>query len=115
MSSSLRLSYGIYFAHADVSREQKAIAEKEKHEKEMEWHINQMNMRFSPMYRTSSAHRSPWYQAPSAHSRQRQTDGRRAETAFGIVQRSVQRMLKLVNQLLDFQKLENDGEGGGIV
>jgi signal transduction histidine kinase/ligand-binding sensor domain-containing protein/DNA-binding response OmpR family regulator len=89
-------------------QEQKAIAEKEKHEKEMEWHINQMNMRF--FSNVSHEFRTPltMISGPiSTLAKDKRMAGEQKQL-LGIVQRSVKRMLKLVNQLLDFQKLEND-------
>ncbi len=89
-------------------RIQKEIAKREKREKEAEWETNQMNMRF--FSNVSHEFRTPLTMilGPiSSLSNDKRITGDQKHL-LSIVQRSVDRMLKLVNRLLQFQKLESD-------
>lgn len=88
--------------------EQKKLAEKEKMEKEAEWETNKMNMRF--FSNASHEFRTPLTMIAGpvntlSMDKRLSIDQRQL---LQIVKRSVNRMLRLVNQMLDFQKLESD-------
>ncbi len=89
-------------------RRERKIAEKAEMEKAQEHHINQMNMNF--FANVSHEFRTPLtlIAGPIAQiaSDNRLDDGTRR--LVGTVQHSVDRMLRLVNQMLDFNKLEED-------
>lgn len=89
-------------------RKERQIAEKAEREKAQEHHINQMNMNF--FANVSHEFRTPLTLIAGPIS-QIASDSRLDESTRGLVgtvQHSVDRMLKLVNQMLDFNKLEED-------
>ena len=77
-------------------------------EKEHEHRINQMNMNF--FANVSHEFRTPLtvISAPIAQMVNDQALSGETRHLLGIVQRSVNRMLRLVNQMMDFHKLEDD-------
>lgn len=112
-------AYSIYFVLATAIallflrailrlKAEREAARRAQLEKEQEQRVNQMNMSFfaniSHEFRTPLTMISgPVTQLCNAP----QIDGENKNLLF-IVQRSVNRMLRLVNQLMDFNKLEND-------
>lgn len=89
-------------------RLQKLMTQKAEMEKETELHTNQMNMRF--FSNISHEFRTPltMISGPIASLCDDRHITGNTKQLLSIVQRSVNRMLRLVNQLMDFQKLEND-------
>ena len=89
-------------------RAEKAALRRAEQEKEQEQQVNQMNMSF--LANVSHEFRTPltMIAGPVAQLCDSPDIGGRSKELLYIVQRSVNRMLKLVNQLLDFNKLEND-------
>ena len=89
-------------------RAEKAALRRAEQEKEQEQRVNQMNMSF--FANVSHEFRTPltMIAGPVAQLCDSPDIGGRSKELLYIVQRSVNRMLKLVNQLLDFNKLEND-------
>lgn len=89
-------------------RKERQIAQKAEMEKAQEHHINQMNMNF--FANVSHEFRTPLTLIAGPISQiasdKRLDEGTRK--LVGTVQHSVDRMLKLVNQMLDFNKLEED-------
>ena len=88
--------------------EEKQLKVKAQQEKEQERKVNQMNMSF--FANISHEFRTPLTMiagpvAQLAAAEQMTDDNKRL---LDIVQRNIRRMLRLVNQLLDFNKLEND-------
>lgn len=88
--------------------EEKQAKVKAQQEKEQERKVNQMNMSF--FANISHEFRTPLTMiagpvAQLAQASEMTTDNKRL---LDIVQRNIRRMLRLVNQLLDFNKLEND-------
>lgn len=93
------------YLHIQAAKQKALQAEREK---EHELHVNQMNMNFfanvSHEFRTPLTIISgPIEQLCADNS----INGEDKHLLF-IVQRSVRRMLRLVNQMMDFHKLEND-------
>ncbi len=89
-------------------RKQKRLARQAALEKEQELRTNQMNMSF--FSNISHEFRTPltMIAGPVATLCEKDDISENDKTLLHIVQRSVNRMLKLVNQMLDFHKLEND-------
>ncbi len=89
-------------------RKQKQIARQADLEKEQELRTNQMNMSF--FSNISHEFRTPltMIAGPVATLCEKDSISEEDKNLLRIVQRSVNRMLKLVNQMLDFHKLEND-------
>lgn len=77
-------------------------------EKEHEKKVNQMNMSF--FANISHEFRTPLTMISGPVTQLLDSDGLTVENKrlLNIVQRNIRRMLRLVNQLLDFNKLEND-------
>lgn len=99
-----------WYIHQNLKRLrlQKLKTQKAEMEKEAELHTNQMNMRF--FSNISHEFRTPltMISGPIASLSSNRQLPAEAKQLLNIVQRSVNRMLRLVNQLMDFQKLEND-------
>ena len=97
----------IYVARKRLVRAREEAREIEK-EKEQEQRTNKMNMSFF----ANIAHefRTPltMISGPVTQLAQSETVGKENRHLLAIAQHSVQRMFKLVNQLMDFNKLEND-------
>lgn len=87
---------------------EKETARRARLEKEQEQRVNQMNMSF--FANVSHEFRTPLTMITGPVAQLCQAPGIDEENKklLYIVQRSVNRMLKLVNQLMDFNKLEND-------
>jgi len=89
-------------------RAEKEVARRARQEKEQEQRVNQMNMSFfaniSHEFRTPLTMISGPVTQLCNNSRIEGED----KNLLRIVQRSVNRMLRLVNQMMDFNKLEND-------
>ena len=81
---------------------------KAQQEKEQELKINQMNMSF--FANVSHEFRTPLTMILGPVSQLAESSGMNVDNKrlLDIVQRNIYRMLRLVNQLLDFNKLEND-------
>lgn len=89
-------------------RAEKAAAFMAEQEKEQEQRVNRMNMSF--FANISHEFRTPLTMI-AGPVQILQTDERlndESRAMIGIIQRNVQRMLRLVNQLMDFNRLEND-------
>ena len=107
----LLVSAGIIYLIVKVRRQmniEKSAKRKAEQEKEQERKVNQMNMSF--FANISHEFRTPLTMisgpvAQLAASNEMTNENRRL---LDIVQRNIRRMLRLVNQLLDFNKLEND-------
>ena len=105
------VSIGIIYLITQVRRQmniEKSAKRKAEQEKEQERKVNQMNMSF--FANISHEFRTPLTMiagpvAQLSHATEMTNDNRRL---LDIVQRNIHRMLRLVNQLLDFNKLEND-------
>lgn len=70
--------------------------------------MNKMNMSFLPTYRTRIPHTAHHISGPVTQLCENpKIEGENKQLLY-IIQRSVGRMLRLVNQLMDFNKLEND-------
>ena len=89
-------------------RAEKAAALQAEREKEQEQRVNRMNMSF--FANVSHEFRTPltMIAGPVAQLCDSPRIGGSDKNLLCIVQRSVNRMLQLVNQMLDFNKLEND-------
>lgn len=87
---------------------ERAKTERAIYEKEQERRVNEMNMSF--FANISHEFRTPltMISAPLEQLRHGGNLNSEQDSMLRIVQRSVRRMLRLVNQLLDFHKLEND-------
>ena len=87
---------------------EKEMAKKAEEEKAQEQRINKMNMSF--FANISHEFRTPltMISGPVEQLYESQDINKHNKQLLTIVNRSVDRMLKLVNQLLDFNKLEND-------
>lgn len=100
----------IYFLYRTRKRinEEKQMARKAEEEKEQEQRINKMNMSF--FANISHEFRTPltMISGPVEQLCESNDINKHDKQLLGIINRSVIRMLKLVNQLLDFNKLEND-------
>ncbi|MBQ2111667.1 MAG: response regulator, partial [Bacteroidales bacterium] len=81
---------------------------KAQQEKEQEKKVNQMNMSF--FANISHEFRTPLTMISGPVTQLQESSGMTVEDKrlLNIVQRNIRRMLRLVNQLLDFNKLEND-------
>ncbi len=88
--------------------QERYLARKAEEEKEQEQRINKMNMSF--FANISHEFRTPltMISGPVEQLRDSQTTSPHDRQLLTIIDRSVKRMLRLVNQLLDFNKLEND-------
>lgn len=89
-------------------RAEKAVALQAEHEKAQEQRVNKMNMSF--FANVSHEFRTPLTMISGPIMQLCSSTGIVGEdkNLLFIVQRSVNRMLKLVNQMMDFNKLEND-------
>jgi signal transduction histidine kinase/ligand-binding sensor domain-containing protein/DNA-binding response OmpR family regulator len=89
-------------------REEKEAARRAEQEKEQEQRVNRMNMSF--FANISHEFRTPltMISGPVAQLCETKDITGGNKNLLYIVQRSVERMLRLVNQLMDFNKLEND-------
>jgi signal transduction histidine kinase/DNA-binding response OmpR family regulator/ligand-binding sensor domain-containing protein len=98
----------IVYSTAKRIRKSRALVRREKQEKEQEKRINRMNMNF--FTNVSHEFRTPltMISGPVATLCNDNTITGDNKKILYIIQRSVNRMLKLVNQLLDFNKLEED-------
>lgn len=87
---------------------EKKMARKAEEEKEQEQRINKMNMSF--FANISHEFRTPltMISGPVEQLCESADISKHNKQLLNIINRSVNRMLKLVNQLLDFNKLEND-------
>lgn len=87
---------------------EKEMARKAEEEKEQEQRINKMNMSF--FANISHEFRTPltMISGPVEQLCESTDINKHNKQLLNIINRSVNRMLKLVNQLLDFNKLEND-------
>jgi signal transduction histidine kinase/DNA-binding response OmpR family regulator/ligand-binding sensor domain-containing protein len=90
------------------TRKNKSLVRQKEMEKEQEKRINKMNMNF--FTNVSHEFRTPltMISGPVSQLCNDQTIVGENKKMLYIIQRSVNRMLKLVNQLLDFNKLEED-------
>ncbi len=88
--------------------EEKRLAQKAEDEREQEQRLNKMNMSF--FANISHEFRTPltMIAGPVQQLRDDKSIAVADRRLLDIVARSVERMLRLVNQLLDFNKLEND-------
>lgn len=89
-------------------RKEKQLVRKAREEKEQEQRVNRMNMSF--FANVSHEFRTPltMISGPVAQLCQSERIPEGDRRLLLIVQRSVARMLRLVNQMMDFNKLEND-------
>lgn len=89
-------------------RREKMLSRQAELEREQEQRINQMNMRF--FANVSHEFRTPltMIAGPVSQLSQSPDIPKKEKDLLCIVQRSVARMLQLVNQMMDFHKLEND-------
>ncbi|MDR3226440.1 MAG: response regulator [Prevotellaceae bacterium] len=89
-------------------KKEKELAIQAQHEKQQEQRVNKMNMSF--FANVSHEFRTPltMISGPITQLCDDDTIADEKKNLLYIIQRSVNRMLKLVNQLLDFNKLEND-------
>lgn len=89
-----------------IAREREAALRAEE-EKEQERRVNKMNMDF--FANVSHEFRTPltMIAGPVKQLLEENSD-ESAHKSLGIIERNVHRMLRLVNQMLDFNKLEND-------
>ena len=87
---------------------EKNMVQKAKDEKEQEQRINKMNMSF--FANISHEFRTPltMISGPVEQLCESESINKHDKLLLNIINRSVDRMLRLVNQLLDFNKLEND-------
>ncbi len=101
---------GIYAAIRFKNRiaEEKRYTRKAEEEREQEQRINRMNMSF--FANVSHEFRTPltMIAGPVEQLAESKSVTQHDKQLLGIIDRSVKRMLRLVNQLLDFNKLEND-------
>lgn len=90
------------------NRANKLRMEMAEREKEQEQRVNQMNMQFfanvSHEFRTPLTMIAGPIDILATNSRLKGNDAR----LIGVVKHSIRRMLRLVNQIMDFNKLEND-------
>lgn len=89
-------------------QQEKSAKLKAQQEKEQEKKVNDMNMSF--FANISHEFRTPLTMISGPVTQLQEASGMTAENKrlLDVVQRNVRRMLRLVNQLLDFNKLEND-------
>lgn len=90
-----------------INQEKEAVRRTE-HEKEQEQRVNKMNMSF--FANVSHEFRTPLTMIAGPVTQLCESPDIKGENKnlLHVVQRSVARMLRLVNQLMDFNKLEND-------
>jgi signal transduction histidine kinase/DNA-binding response OmpR family regulator/ligand-binding sensor domain-containing protein len=102
------LAFFIIYRTVKRIRKSKQLIYREKLGKEQEKYINQMNMSF--FTNVSHEFRTPltMISGPVATLCNDKSIGDESKKLLYIIQRSVNRMLKLVNQLLDFNKLMED-------
>jgi signal transduction histidine kinase/DNA-binding response OmpR family regulator/ligand-binding sensor domain-containing protein len=88
--------------------EEKRLARKAEDEREQEQRINKMNMNF--FANISHEFRTPLTMIAGPLQQLRESKDMKSQDyrLLDIIARSVKRMLRLVNQILDFNKLEND-------
>lgn len=101
------IGYELYRLKTRISIE-KDMARKAEEEKEQEQRINKMNMSF--FANISHEFRTPLTMISGPVEQLCESDdiNKYNKQLLNIINRSVMRMLRLVNQLLDFNKLEND-------
>lgn len=101
------VGFVIYRQKMRISIE-KNMVQKAKDEKEQEQRINKMNMSF--FANISHEFRTPltMISGPVEQLCESESINKHDKLLLNIINRSVDRMLRLVNQLLDFNKLEND-------
>ncbi|MDE5732286.1 MAG: hybrid sensor histidine kinase/response regulator, partial [Bacteroidales bacterium] len=99
--------WGLFRMRRQISDEKRA-KEREMMEKIQEKKVNEMNMSF--FANISHEFRTPltMISGPVAQLRQSDSVSEEDRRLLNIVQRNIRRMLRLVNQLMDFNKLEND-------
>lgn len=99
--------YAIYYNYQRIKHNKERVRKAEL-EKEQEQRVNKMNMSF--FANISHEFRTPltMISGPVAQLCDEPDITGESKQLLYIVQRSVNRMLKLVNQLMDFNKLEND-------
>ncbi|MCD8031977.1 MAG: ATP-binding protein [Bacteroides sp.] len=104
---AIALSFLFFRAMLRIKAEKQA-ARRARLEKEQEKRVNQMNMSF--FANVSHEFRTPltMIAGPVAQLCNSEEIAGENKSLLYIVQHSVERMLKLVNQLMDFNKLEND-------
>ncbi len=98
----------LFMRHRRRLNAEKAKTGRALYEKEQEKRVNEMNMSF--FANISHEFRTPltMISAPLEQMRHGGNLTSEQDSMLRIVQRNVRRMLRLVNQLLDFHKLEND-------
>lgn len=101
------VGFVIYRQKMRISIE-KNMVQKAKDEKEQELRVNKMNMSF--FANISHEFRTPltMISGPVEQLCESESINKHDKLLLNIINRSVDRMLRLVNQLLDFNKLEND-------
>lgn len=101
------VGFVIYRQKMRISIE-KNMVQKAKDEKEQEQRVNKMNMSF--FANISHEFRTPltMISGPVEQLCESESINKHDKLLLNIINRSVDRMLRLVNQLLDFNKLEND-------
>ena len=99
--------WGLLRMRRQISDEKRA-REREMMEKIQEKKVNEMNMNF--FANISHEFRTPltMISGPVTQLRQSESVSEEDRRMLNIVQRNIRRMLRLVNQLLDFNKMEND-------
>ncbi len=107
LSIIIGIIYLLFTSWLRIKTEKEATLRAE-HEKEQEQRINKMNMSF--FANISHEFRTPltMISAPLTQLCNTPNINEENKPLLHIIQRSVNRMLKLVNQLMDFNKLEND-------
>ncbi len=104
---AVSLMISVYSVIRRIRKEQAAVLQAEE-EKEKEQRINLMNMSF--FANISHEFRTPltMISGPVAQLQESENISGDNKRLLNVVQRNIRRMLRLVNQLLDFNKLEND-------
>jgi len=105
--AGLTVAYNIISARLRVQAERREV-KAAKLEKEREQRINTMNMRF--FANVSHEFRTPltMISGPVSQLAESKTISNDDKNLLDIIRPNINRMLRLVNQLLDFNKLEND-------
>ncbi len=106
---------GLLWSSRRRLQRERAAALQAEQEKEQERKVNRMNMAF--FSNISHEFRTPltMISGPVSELSRKETLPEEDRRKLGIVQRSVNRMLGLVNQLMDFNKLENDSLGLQVI
>lgn len=99
--------YAIVRLRRHLLKEKNALI-RERQEKEQEMKVNKMNMSF--FANISHEFRTPLTMISGPVTQLQESSDMTVENKrlLNIIQRNIRRMLRLVNQLLDFNKLEND-------